>query len=427
MSSSGNNPEVAQDSSAALRILLTGTFCALNKGDAAMHLCAARALQAGGEITILSPHPEIDRQTYLDWPVVKTSRRNIVPALTRLARVAVWRALDRIGIDVRILLRGVEIDAYHQSDLLVDLSGDTIAEDYGVACVVSHLVPLLMAALLGRRMMICAQSIGPFRFTRPLVRFALSRAALITAREEFSFNQLQAMRLRGPALHRTNDIAFLLEPAPPQEVNAILAAEGIDALNGPCLGAALTGLPGLRRGLHKPHLVELFASVADDFIDATGANVSFIAHVTGPGAARDDREMHRAVHSRMRNPRKAIVVAGDYRPEELKGLIGRCAAFMGLRMHANIAALGSNVPTLAIAYSRKAAGIMKAAGQQRHVCDVRDADRDTLGAALGDLWRDRDAIREDLRSRQAGIQSLAAENFRLAEGLLTRAAAVPGR
>ena len=193
------------------------------------------------------------------------------------------------------------------------------------------------------------------------------------------------------------------------------------------MGAALTSLPGLRRGLRKLHLVELFAAVADDFIDATGATVTFIAHVTGPGAGRDDREFHRAVQTRMHNRHNAVVVAGDYRPEELKGLIGRCDAFMGLRMHANIAALATNVPTLAIAYSRKAAGIMTAAGQEHWVYDVREADRETLGTALGNLWSDRDAIREDLTSRQAGIQSLASENFRLAEGLLARTAALPER
>lgn len=321
----------------------------------------------------------------------------------------------------------MEIETYCKADLLVDLSGDTIAEDYGVACVVSHVVPLLMATLLGRPLMICAQTIGPFRLTRPLARLALSRAALITAREDLSFDRLQTMRLREPALHRTNDIAFLLEPASLQQVNAILAAEGIDASNGPCLGAALSSLPGLRRGLRMPNLVELFAAVIDDFVDSTGASVILIAHVTGPGVGRDDREMHRAVHARMKNRGNAIVVAGDYRPEELKGLIGQCAAFMGLRMHANIAALGSNVPTLAISYSRKTAGIMRAAGQQRWVCDIREVDRGTLGAALDDLWRDRDAIRQDLVSRQPGIRSLAAENFRLAEGLLARAAALPER
>ena len=290
-----------------------------------------------------------------------------------------------------------------------------------MACVVSHLMPMLLAALLGRPLMICAQTIGPFRLTRPLVRFTLSRASLITVREELSFNDLRSMRLRGPELHQTNDIAFLLEPASPERTDAILAAEGIDGSSGPFLGAALSSLPGLRRGVSKRRLVELFAAVVDDFIDATGAAAIFVAHVTGPGVERDDREMLQAVQARMQCRQRAHFLTGDYRPEELKGVIGRCAAFMGLRMHANIAALGMNVPTLAVAYSRKTAGIMKAAGQHRWVCDIREVDRDALSDTLGQLWRDRAAVREDLISRQAGIQALAAENFRLAEALLARA------
>ena len=106
--------ENSDGSAPGRHILLTGTFCALNKGDAAMQLCAARALGQGAEITILSPHPEIDRQTYEDWNVVKTHRRASLTAFTQLARVALWRALVGVGFDTRSLLRGEEIDAYRR-------------------------------------------------------------------------------------------------------------------------------------------------------------------------------------------------------------------------------------------------------------------------------------------------------------------------
>ena len=268
--------------------------------------------------------------------------------------------------------------------------------------------------------MICAQTIGPFRLTRPLVRFTLRRATLITAREQLSFDNLGTMRLRGPEIQRTNDVAFLLEPASPRRIDAILAAEGIAAPNGRCLGVALSSLPGLRRGPSKSRLVTLFADVVDDFIDATGAAVIFLAHVTGPGAARDDRAMLRALKSAMRHQGNVSLLGGDYRPEEMKGVIGRCTAFMGVRMHANIAALGMNVPTLAIGYSRKSAGIMTAAGQRRWVQDIHDTNCEALSAALGSLWSNRNAVRDDLISRQADIQEHAEKNFTLAEGLLAQ-------
>jgi polysaccharide pyruvyl transferase WcaK-like protein len=95
-----------------------------------------------------------------------------------------------------LLVNNPELTAIRDTDLVVDLSGDMLTEDYGPHVAYSHFLPILTALAMGRPVMLCAQSIGPFKLTRGLARFILNRVSLITVREAISFNYLP-----GPSLH----------------------------------------------------------------------------------------------------------------------------------------------------------------------------------------------------------------------------------
>ena len=414
-------------------IVLSGTFCSRNKGDAAMQLAAIQAIEAivpGAQFTVLAPHPELDREVYASLAtVVHSSRRNGVAAFVRLGAVALWRALRGLGIDYRGLLHAPELQTLRDADLLVDLSGDTLTEDYGVRCVISHLMPILKAMLLGRPVVICAQTIGPFGITRPLARFALRRAALITAREGLTETYLADLGVDRQRLELTADLAFLLPAAPATRVDEILAIEQLRAEHRPVLGIAVSSLLGhtdAPRDDGSGQFASIIAGAADAMIERHNLVVRFISHVTGPGAARDDRRVAQQVRERMRHRDQVEIVSGDYRPEEMKGVIGRCDIFLGLRMHANIAALSMRVPTLAIAYSRKTYGIMDMAGQGERICDVRQLDEKALTNALDRLWRERVEVRAGLQARLPEIEREAARNATLALNLIpTESLAIP--
>src|SRR3546814_6132631 len=73
--------------------------------------------------------------------------------------------------------------------------------------------------------------------------------------------------------------------------------------------------------------------------------------------------------------------ASDY-----KGIIGLCEALVGARTHATIASMSQGLPTVSVAYSRKAWGIMRdyygeKLGQALTV-DVADLDRERLREAF---------------------------------------------
>ena len=392
-----------------------------------MQISASRSLATalpGAEITILTPFPDIDRQTYTDERVRFTSRRRPIAAITLLARAWLWRAIKAsLGVDLKALVSSTELREYMQADVVVDLSGDTFTEDYGVACFVSHVIPVLTAVALQRPVVLCAQTIGPLGVTRPLGKLALNRVSLITSREEITDAYLDDLGIDRPPRQMTADMAFLLEPAEPDRVSAVLDAEGIDVGQKPLVGIALSGLIGHRFSPGDPQRFEdVMAQVADHTVEQLGAHVVLAAHVTGPGRDRDDRVIARAVHRKMHHRRQATVVEGDYRPEELKGLFGRFELFIGVRMHANISALSMGVPTVALGYSLKTRGIIRMAGQERWVCDITGLSLSDLTAKIDAIWGERASVRQDLNARMAEIKRSALENVDLTLQLVASAA-----
>ena len=109
-------------------------------------------------------------------------------------------------MDLRFLIPERELRAFREADLVIDLSGDMLTEDYGLHLAYSHYLPLLTAIALDRPFVLCAQSIGPFRFTRSIARFILRRASAITVREALSFDYVRDLVPDCMTLEHTADM-----------------------------------------------------------------------------------------------------------------------------------------------------------------------------------------------------------------------------
>jgi colanic acid/amylovoran biosynthesis protein len=117
--------------------------------------------------------------------------------------------------------------------------------------------------------------------------------------------------------------------------------------------------------------------------------------------------MQRADHGR--------IVGGDYTGAELKAFIGTCRYFVGSRMHATIAALSQEIPTVTLAYNHKTLGINgEVLGQGDFLIDLRAIRSDELLArcvATFDALVAREAeIRAELRRRLPSIRVGAQQN-----------------
>ncbi|MEO1085089.1 MAG: polysaccharide pyruvyl transferase family protein [Acidobacteriota bacterium] len=415
MNSPATDPLEAPPETSKPSFLLTGTYSSSNKGDAAMQLATAQMLLAtwpDAEVMLGAPFAEVDRAFYpQSIAVVPSTRRRLIWGSMQVVRAWLFRRLDQLGARLGFLVGNEELRSFERADVVVDLSGDMLTEDYGPHVTYSHFLPLLTALALGKPFVACAQSIGPFKWTQPLARFVLNRARAITARDEITLGLLRDAGVRGGHVRQTADMAFLLEPVDAARVDSMIEAEELEWPVQPVLGVSVSGLIAQHydAGVGGDFAAAL-APVLDRAVEELGAAVVFVSHVTGPRQSKDDRRMAAAVRDRMRHGESASVLRGDYRPDELKGLISRCCVFMGARMHANIAALGSGVPVVALEYSHKTPGILRLFGQEDASCPVRAFDAQQVWATLEDRWRRRDEISGVLSEKLTDVRRRSSAN-----------------
>lgn len=91
-------------------------------------------------------------------------------------------------------------------------------------------------------------------------------------------------------------------------------------------------------------------------LNETDMSIALIPHVVKDGS--NDLECMKAIKKEFENE-KRVILFGDYKCEEIKGIISKCRFFVGARTHATIAAYSTCVPTLVVGYSVKAKGIAK--------------------------------------------------------------------
>ena len=94
-------------------------------------------------------------------------------------------------------------------------------------------------------------------------------------------------------------------------------------------------------------------------------------------------------------------------------------------MHANIAAMSSGIPTLAIAYSHKTAGIMQLLDQDDYVCDIATLNGETVLERFGRLHSMHDSVAAALRERSGILRTEAARNIELVSRFLDTLQADP--
>jgi len=279
-----------------------------------------------------------------------------------------------------------------------------------------------MGILLGKPIVIYSQSIGPFKpMTMPLARLCLNRADLIIVRERITKSYLKRIGVNRPPIYLTADTAFLLEPAPHEKVRSILLKEGIRKNNDPLVGISTSDVidrsfePNNRR-LNNKYVV-LMAKVINYLIEKLNARVILVPHVFLEDGF-DDRFVAKKIRQLVKNKDRTKIIASEYEPEELRGVIGKCDLFIGARMHANISAISMHVPTIAIAWSHKYYGVMKTLGQEKYVCDVKTTTFDELISKINDAWSNREETKKTLMHKVRIQKELALFNGKLVKGLL---------
>ena len=394
-----------------VKILIIGASHLMSIGVHAMAISTMTALNSSipdAEFTIYSPYPEVEHKLY-----------------------------DRYNFNLRVVTNGGSsklkkmfclLQEYIKTDIIVGIYGDALI-DATVSTTVLYSFSILLSSLLRKPYVLYPQSMGHFKskFSRFLVKFAFNRATSITAREEITKNYLQEIGVNKPPIYLTADMAFILQPAPYERVEEIILKEGITKDDGVLIGMNISQLINYRSKNSNVECdyIELMAEVADYLITNLNATIIFIPHSICQKEIMDiERNIEDDViavneaFAKVKNKHKVAAITSNYTSEELKGIIGQCDLFIGARMHANIAATSMCVPTIAIAYSIKAPGIMNMVGLEKYVCDFRTVTFAELISKIEDMLSNREKIVEKMTPKIEDLKESVWLNVKLVKDLL---------
>lgn len=312
---------------------------------------------------------------------------------------------------------------YLKSDLIVDSGGDTMSGEGGLRTL-TPLLNILYGVLLGKSVALYGESLGYFRneSLNLVAKFILRRVDLIILREELSKRYLIDNNITTPQVYVTSDPAFLLDPAPQSVISEIFKKEGITRGDDrPLIGINPSGLIGRfmddseETGQQK--IKNTMAKVIDNLIENLDADILMVPHVYT--SSSDDRLSIKNILKGVKHKSSVFTVESEYTAQELKGIIGRCNLFIGMRMHSTIASTSMLVPTVGIAYSHKMHGIIgDMLGQNKYIVDINDFSYDQLISTIYECWDNRDTIKKELEIKIPQVKERALFNGELVKQLL---------
>ena len=373
-----------------MSILITNVFNFFNKGEVMQLEALVRGLRTAS-FSILSIYSYIDPEICEELGLKLVGGLRPKPllslwALLTLLRATLWRI-----IGLRILLND-ELKEILNSDVIVDLGGDTFADRPSPIYTIAHIYSLLLARIIGKPYIVCSQTIGPFRnrVTRLLARFILRYALAITAREPLTYSYLTE-ELKLEKVYLAPDIAFL---------SSIAVGSSGHPTDGFTVGLNVSPLisnymfPDVGDSEERRRLfIKLLSGVMSHILRRYGCRLRLIPHVTGPprgigGGLRDDRVVLRMIYDELEGEGDVELILSED-PSTIGEAISTCDIFIGSRMHSAIRAIEMGIPTIMLAYSGKAIGTMRLLGLSDYVIDIRDKMgeelRDMISIKLGNL------------------------------------------
>ncbi len=411
-----------------MNILIVGHDTFENKGCQALIYTTTRMLKdtfQDAVFKVFSWDPEYDAARYSIQGIACDFIRHKFNTNEFSLRNRLWLFLNgalKIRTDRLLYAPQYFYDALSWADIVVVSGGDILA-DYGEAAVKHYFFPVAVAIALGKPVYVFAQSIS--RYKDPaLQRFCkryLDKVALITVREKISYDYLKELGIKAP-YHQTADPAFTLRPSVEKRIKEIVDMEKIQLDGKPVIGFSVSktvtrwGENSYEKFIHV--IAETIDMLAENY---PGSQFVFIPHVTYRNdKENDDRVAGRDVYQHVSCKSRVFLIEGDYTCEEMKGIIGRCHLFVGARTHATIASVSQLIPTIALAYSTKAFGIMDGILDHRLcVLDVREMSAEKLTSMIKNLLSQKEQVLLQMNERLKKIKEASLLNAELARRIFS--------
>ncbi len=353
------------------KIVISGYYGFKNAGDEAMLysiLRAVRSIDPAADVTVISGKPE------------QTERAFGVSAVPRFGGLAIFRKLLA-------------------ADVLISGGGSLLQDVTSSRSCLYYLSLIWTAAILGKKVMLYAQGIGPIRrrWVARLMRRVLSMADAITVRDETSEEFLKRIGVTAP-ISTTADSVFFLTKEETETGKAILSAAGVPE------NKKIVGL-SVRNWKDAETWTKSFSQYIEKMAEED------ISLVFIPMQHPDDTRMAKTLCPKPLD--HVYFLDGTYRVEELISIIGCLDLLVGMRLHALIFAALSHIPIIGISYDPKIDNFLSSIGQEA-LFPVEKFDAESLRRASLDWLQGNkpahpekvDALQEKARETVSILKSL---------------------
>jgi len=300
----------------------------------------------------------------------------------------------------------------YEAELALDITGgDSFSDIYGFRRFFLGFLCKWVLIFLGKRFILLPQTYGPYKkpLTRIMARYILNHAGIIYSRDRAGVDYVDNLLGNHNAERKIRlvpDVAFVLDSRKPAQIDvgqlltvrtkeSIVVGLNVSALlfNG---GYTRDNMFGL-----KTDYQQLVYAIIELLMEDKRTIILLVPHVFPP--ARCEIESDPDVCSRVyestavKYPDRIFFARGKYDQSEIKYIIGLCDFFIGSRMHACIAAMSQNIPTVGIAYSKKFAGVFENIGLSDCVADIHNCDEKEVLEKVESVFRHKDRIHEHLK------------------------------
>ena len=287
--------------------------------------------------------------------------------------------------------------------------GDSFSDIYGSRLFLLGIIPCLIAILMRKNLVLLPQTYGPFkaRTTIAIARFILLRADRIFARDKESIELVRKLlehKGKEKIIEFCPDVAFILEAKLPEEPDIQPKLDRNNPV--PLIGLNISSLlymGGYTRdnmfglNLDYKHFVPV---LLEELMKQTNARVLLVPHMYSSSAEGDElqvcHELYESIGEEYLD--RIQLVNQKYDQSQIKGIIGLCDFFIGSRMHACIAALSQNIPTVGLAYSKKFYGVFESVDAQKFAIDMRQRNQEEIIEIVISAFEERNIIAQNLKN-----------------------------
>lgn len=234
--------------------------------------------------------------------------------------------------------------------------GDGFSDIYSKKTYLARFVDTFMAMKAGIPMIQLPQTIGPFKDKENylLAERILKYAKKVYVRDDKFIKKLDLMKVK---YEQTKDLSAYMRPEP-IDIDIEPGAVGIN-VSGLAYSNSFQTLSGQFE--QYPFLINLLVET----FQSQRIPVYLIPHsynYSSPISNNDDLLACKAAYKRLSDKKGVVLVDKDLSSPQVKYVISKMNYFIGTRMHANFAAIYTNVPLYGLAYSYKFEGAFKANG-----------------------------------------------------------------